>query len=1322
MKSSTVPAVNPVSKAALKPTALQTLRASRWSQGVASAFGVRWLQHRFSAARDAGLFQRFQIQKYFRQTFSLLLGGALIVGTPRETFAVLANGWHIPNNSNDLGFTMRNPEFEFGTSNTVTVYSGIQKFNNGYGTANQTGGWVLYKGVTQGSWSSNALAFHLNGGPSPDNQYWKATFNTSTFGTNEVIQYFLCLTFDGANGLQTTYLYAPTGLGDKGGSTTATYATAAASPYTIRNRPAWLYHASNRVTSPGTNASVNNVECWVKSGYIGKDDSSASRYANNGCIYYTFDGSTPTGSLGVASNTSFAAAMNFDHRENDPSAAGNAMWWKGTLANAPLFTTIKYKLSLWHSDNNEEKFAEYNSGTNNLVFSFTMGTLGDPVLTINSLNADYTTSHVFVDEVAGDSVPLTILFTPNTTNLSQVEAFSNLNNRDRAALDANGDGIEDGIVGPDGNTIVAGIGTNYYQAYTMTATGNPGEYSLTLNAQKTGAYRLTARYKVTGNTNWFYYSSNGRRDHAIVVSPKKSREVVLYELNTLNVEAQGTLDTQRSTFVDLWDGPGARAYNAVSSRFNLGYVTNLGANWLWFQPIHPAGIDGRQTDPDTSLPYEVGSPYAVKNFFEINPLMSKGNTRSNAMEEFTNFVAHADSAGVNVMLDAAFNHTAYDCELAASGVYYFATNAAATDEIRSKEARFYSRTDAYDMRASGTGNIAVAPDRYDFGKFGDVHDVYFGRYAALVANSGASGAQLNEGDWFDTSIGSENSAGAGNGHFDTITQNTWRYFADYILYWLDKTGCPAGTPASQTAKGIDGLRADFGQGLPPQCWEYIINKARSRKWDFVFMTESLDGGAVTYRSNRHFDMLNENIVFALKSAGTESDYRSIFESRRTAYGQGMVLLNTTSHDEEGYDDPFQAVVRYAASATIDGAPMLFYGQELGASRLGSFDRYESNFGKQIPHFKKYNSMQPLLYPGNRNYGLDQIYSVYAGINQARQFSRALRSSNRYFLDQVGGGGAQPNLHSVAKYETANASPNFSDVVFAFANLDRNNNQQGNFNVNITQNGANLFGIKSNRTYNVKNIAAYTAIDPTRRNNWLIPGNVSGTNLLNNGLFVLLKKVPATDPAWATDPFEAQYLKLYDVTPPAAPATPTTPNAYVVGTSATFSWAALVDPDGGVSGYHVIIGTTPGGSNVFNGTITGTSQAGIGSYGQTLYAQVSAINNAGIEGALSGVSSGALLLDPAADDDNDGMTNGAEALAGTNPLDANSVLRIVSFTGGNLVSWSSVPGKIYQVLATPNLTTGLTPISGSITATVSVTSFPDPTATNAAKFYRVQVLP
>ena len=99
------------------------------------------------------------------------------------------------------------------------------------------------------------------------------------------------------------------------------------------------------------------------------------------------------------------------------------------------------------------------------------------------------------------------------------------------------------------------------------------------------------------------------------------------------------------------------------------------------------------------------------------------------------------------------------------------------------------------------------------------------------------------------------------------------------------------------------------------------------------MTESLDGGNVTYRSNRHFDVLNENLIFDLQNAATASDYRNDFDARRTAYGQSLILLNNDSHDEQSYSDPFEALIRYMACSTIDGAPMIFYGEELGISDL-----------------------------------------------------------------------------------------------------------------------------------------------------------------------------------------------------------------------------------------------------------------------------------------------------------------------------------------------------------------------------------------------------
>src|ERR1017187_4479542 len=83
--------------------------------------------------------------------FFLLACVAFCLGSGHQCFGVLANAWHTPDNTNDLGFNMRNPEFEIGTSTAVTVYSGIQKYNNPYGTANQTGGTLYYKGASQGT-------------------------------------------------------------------------------------------------------------------------------------------------------------------------------------------------------------------------------------------------------------------------------------------------------------------------------------------------------------------------------------------------------------------------------------------------------------------------------------------------------------------------------------------------------------------------------------------------------------------------------------------------------------------------------------------------------------------------------------------------------------------------------------------------------------------------------------------------------------------------------------------------------------------------------------------------------------------------------------------------------------------------------------------------------------------------------------------------------------------------------------------------------------------------------------------------------------------
>jgi hypothetical protein len=800
--------------------------------------------------------------------------------------------------------------------------------------------------------------------------------------------------------------------------------------------------------------------------------------------------------------------------------------------------------------------------------------LGSTRLTNVEVEADYTTTHVYIDEVAHQTQPITVFFDPQMLGVESAEVFTNLNRRERATLDANSDGIEDGIMPPPGNSIAVGDDSNYYKAYRMTAVS--GGYLLTLVASKCGAYRLTARFRLSsdaaGKYRWYGDELNAqgipKRDHALVISPQAARDLRLYEVNPLTILATGVGPGQRGSLTELAAGLPAGS----GPRFSLAYLGALGVNAIWLQPVHPRGIAGREIDPSTRQPFELGSPYAVKNYFAVMPLLAKSTApspvaalddtaagRVSAMRDFQAFVTRADTAGIDIVLDVPFNHGAPDVELAPSGQQYWGNaTTGPTAEVRSVEARVFSRVNAYDMRAANAAGIAPAPDRYDFGRppeFGkwlDVSDFYFGRYAALVPNQSQQQQYQNEGDWFDYSVGNEDAQGTGNGHFDRITQNLWRYFGDYLQFWLTQSGYPANEAglALDSKAGIDGLRADFGQGLPPQCWEYLINRTRARKWNFVFLAETIDGGTVGYRSARHFDILNEHLVSDLHRAVTAAQFRALFDSRRSSYGDVLILLNTASHDEDTYKDPYQALMRFAVLSTMAGVPMIFPGQELGmrgtvippndtntaAGPPFGYERYaEPSFGKPVPAFEAYNSMMPLWVQGPGGGEVSYLTNLYAAVNTARAQSAALRSGHYVFLDAKDG--SQPEqVFAVGKVATPNADARNNDVIFAFVNLapatsvQLSGQKAFDVRVDADRDGRNDFGINPDRLYNLRNLAAYTGADASRAKEWTWSTPRRGSDLLSTGIAVTLNRLPSQAGEWATAPYEPLYLKLFDVTP------------------------------------------------------------------------------------------------------------------------------------------------------------------------------------------------
>jgi cyclomaltodextrinase len=94
-------------------------------------------------------------------------------------------------------------------------------------------------------------------------------------------------------------------------------------------------------------------------------------------------------------------------------------------------------------------------------------------------------------------------------------------------------------------------------------------------------------------------------------------------------------------------------FNSITA--DLDRIKDLGATVLWLMPIHPIGkLKSKGT---------IGSPYAVKDFYQINPDYG-------TKEDFKRLVAEAHKRGLKVIIDIVANHTAWDSVMMKNPAFY----------------------------------------------------------------------------------------------------------------------------------------------------------------------------------------------------------------------------------------------------------------------------------------------------------------------------------------------------------------------------------------------------------------------------------------------------------------------------------------------------------------------------------------------------------------------------------------------------------------------------------------------------------------------------
>ncbi|MGA0333622.1 MAG: hypothetical protein ACO3NW_06675 [Kiritimatiellia bacterium] len=161
-------------------------------------------------------------------------------------------------------------------------------------------------------------------------------------------------------------------------------------------------------------------------------------------------------------------------------------------------------------------------------------------------------------------------------------------------------------------------------------------------------------------------------------------------------------------------------------------------------------------------------------------------------------------------------------------------------------------------------------------------------------------------------------------------------------------------------------------------------------------------------------------------------------------------------------------------------------------------------------------------------------------------------------------------------------------------------------------------------------------------------------------------------------------------PSSAPTQPLHPRSfnYEIGEAVTFDWEDVAADAGGVVPHYEVTVTVNGGTPVTQ-VVTDSQVEISGSYGDEIQVSVKAVNpdapsNAG---PASLGSQTITLLDPDLDEDNDGQSNGNESKSGTNPLDSNSVFKVINpeTSGASfLFTVNVVPGFSYTVQSNSDL--------------------------------------
>ncbi|MEM1337760.1 MAG: alpha-amylase family glycosyl hydrolase [Bacteroidota bacterium] len=433
----------------------------------------------------------------------------------------------------------------------------------------------------------------------------------------------------------------------------------------------------------------------------------------------------------------------------------------------------------------------------------------------------------------------------------------------------------------------------------------------------------------------------------------EKRKQVVYQVftrlfgntNTTN-KPWGTLEENGvGKFVDFDD-------NALSE------LKALGITYIWYTGVpHHAVINDytaygiTNDDPDV-VKGRAGSPYAVKDYYNVNPDLAVDP--ANRLEEFKALVERTHKHGMKVLIDIVPNHVArqYKGLNNPSGVKDFGAADDTSKEYSQHNNFYYIPEMAFKVPSWEEGYRPLGGDQHP------LSNQEFKEIPAKWTGNGSRLAQPNFHDWYETVKVNYGVRPDGSKDFEVLPESyaaeeynahhdfwkdkelpdSWYKFRDIALFWLEL--------------GVDGFRFDMAEMVPVEFWSFMNSSIKMKNSDAFLLAEVYNPSL--YRAYIHkgkmdylYDKveLYDSLKHIMKGYGWTDHIHTVQSGLQDIEHHMLHFLE--NHDEQRIASPeFVGNAELGkpamvVSATISSSPtMLYFGQEVGED--GSED---AGFGK-----------------------------------------------------------------------------------------------------------------------------------------------------------------------------------------------------------------------------------------------------------------------------------------------------------------------------------------------------------------------------------------